>query len=321
MSGLRKLFSLLLVSVMLLTVLPVNAVAPSSSGSVQFTLNLEAGTTYFGFPIRVEKTISEILPGLKVYRREGNAWVLANSEQPMPFAAYRVYLSEARTVVLQGDEFSETSSTIPAKTTTYFSLPQINPVSVKDLFGDSVASLSVIGPQGLTSKVPVTGQIEPGKVYVVVLNKSVTVSAMAKDEAPVISDVTFNGDAVANGGTVSLVVKEGETPKGTVRFKVSDDKGISSVKVNNVDVSGVSGVYSYELTLSVGSNNVQIEAVDTANQKTTYSFTICYLVIVELYIADHWLLHYCHHHYCEAVGGLLISCVYCLYLHIIPTNR
>jgi len=163
-SGLRKLFSLLLVSVMLVTVLPVNAVAPSNSGSVQFTLNLEAGTTYFGFPIRVEKTISEILPGLKVYRREGNAWVLANSEQPMPFAAYRVYLYEATTVVLQGDEFSETSLTIPAKTTTYFSLPQINPVSVKDLFGDSVASLSVIGPQGLTSKVPVTGQIEPGVV-------------------------------------------------------------------------------------------------------------------------------------------------------------
>jgi len=94
------------------------------------------------------------------------------------------------------------------------------------------------------------------------------------DKKPEISEVKFNDNAVTNGGTVSLVVKEGETPKGTVTFKVSDDKGISSVNVNGVDVSAVSGEYSRELTLSVGSNNVQIEAVDTANQKTTYSFTV-----------------------------------------------
>jgi len=108
-------------------------------------------------------------------------------------------------------------------------------------------------------------------------NKKTTYSftvEVTEDKKPVISDVTFNGSAVANGETVPLVVKEGETPRGTVTFKVSDDKGISSVKVNNVDVSGVDGVYSHQLTLSVGSNNVQIEAVDTANQKTTYSFTV-----------------------------------------------
>ena len=275
MSGFKKLLSLLLVTLMVLTVLPVNAVVQSQiigSGSVEFTLNLAAGSTYFGFPISVEKPISQILPGVNVYRLDGTRWVPANNELPMPFSVYNVGLNTSVSVVLKGEEFKDASLTIPADTFTYFSLPGTTPVSVRDLFGNAVTYLKAIGKNGSLTDVPVTGQIEPGKAYIVKVSRSITLTA--KDEAPVISDVKFNGGAVANGGTVPLVVKEGETPKGTVTFKVSDDKGISSVKVNGVGVSAVSGEYSYQLTLSVGSNNVEIEAVDTANQKTTYSFRV-----------------------------------------------
>jgi len=275
LSGLKKLLSLLLVGLMVLTVLPVNAFAQSEiigSGSVEFTLNLEAGLTYFGFPISVEKPISEILPRVNVYRFDGTRWVPANNELPTPFSVYKVGLNSSVSVVLQGEEFKDASVTIPANTLTYFSLPETTPVSVRDLFGDAVTYVKAIGKNGSLTDVPVSGQIEPGKAYIVKVSRSITLTA--KDEAPEISEVKFNDNAVTNGGTVPRVVKEGETPKGTVTFKVSDDKGISSVNVNGVDVSAVSGEYSRELTLSVGSNNVQIEAVDTANQKTTYSFTV-----------------------------------------------
>jgi len=46
-----------------------------------FELKLEAGMNYFGLPIYVDKTLGEILPGAKVYRRSGTSWVLANDEK------------------------------------------------------------------------------------------------------------------------------------------------------------------------------------------------------------------------------------------------
>jgi len=101
--------------------------------------------------------------------------------------------------------------TIPANTLTYFSLPETTPVSVRDLFGAAVTYLKAIGKNGSLTDLPVSGQLEPGKAYIVKVSRSSTLTA--KDEAPAISDVMFNDNAVANGGTVSLVVKEGKPRK------------------------------------------------------------------------------------------------------------
>ncbi|ACI16946.1 hypothetical protein COPRO5265_0081 [Coprothermobacter proteolyticus DSM 5265] len=143
--------------------------------STSFELKLEAGLNYFGLPIYVDKTLGEILPGAKVYRRSGTSWVLATSEKPMAYAVYRVSLTEAKTVELVGEPFEPSSFTLKRNTSNYISIPQMSPVNANDLFGGALTSISVITTGGTMVKVT-DGVMLPGKAYVVVVSKDVTIN-------------------------------------------------------------------------------------------------------------------------------------------------
>jgi len=139
-----------------------------------FELKLEAGMNYFGLPIYVDKTLGEILPGAKVYRRSGTSWVLANDEKPMAYAVYRVSLTEAKTVELVGEPFESSSFTLKQYSSNYMSIPQVYPVNAYDLFGDSLLSISVLTTNGTLVKVT-DGIMMPGNAYVVVVDRMITI--------------------------------------------------------------------------------------------------------------------------------------------------
>jgi len=141
---------------------------------VAFDLSLSAGTNYFGMPIYVDKTLGDILPGVNVYRRSGTNWILANGEKPIPFAVYRVNLNEARTIELVGQPFESSSFTLKQYSSNYISIPQMDPVNAYDLFGDSLLSINIVTTNGTLVKVT-DGIMKPGKAYVVVVDKAITI--------------------------------------------------------------------------------------------------------------------------------------------------
>jgi len=136
-----------------------------------------------------------------------------------------------------------------------------------------------VDPEDGVYSYEVTFELGESEVSIIAVDKLGQVSLyrftvmVTVDKAPVISEVKFNGDAVADGGTVYLVVKEGETPKGTVTFKVSDDN-LHVVTVNGERVDPEDGVYSYEVTFELGESEVSIIAVDKLGQVSLYRFTV-----------------------------------------------
>jgi len=142
---------------------------------VIYNLRLEAGLSYFGFPIQVDKPISAIIPNANVYRSSGTGWVLANNEKPMPFAVYMVNLSAPRDIVLAGDLFQPSTLTLRPSSTNYVSIPQVDPISVYDLVGDSLESVKVRGLNGVLSPVS-DGMLQPGKAYIIIVNREVKIT-------------------------------------------------------------------------------------------------------------------------------------------------
>ncbi len=140
---------------------------------IQF--NFQAGTNMFGFPLYSDMTISQLLPGLNVYRKVGSSWVLANNEKPIPYAVYRTSVSKAQTFNLTGQLFPQSSITIPANTSYYLSLPTTQIVNANSLFGASLKSIQVVGTNGALTPVK-DGNMIPGKVYVVTLSQPVTIT-------------------------------------------------------------------------------------------------------------------------------------------------
>ncbi len=143
--------------------------------SGRFELTLEAGVNYFGIPFYVDKTLGEIMPGVDVYRRSGNRWVLANNEKPKPFAVYRASLQEAKVIVLEnGVPYQSTSITFKQYSSVYISIPQTDPVSAEQLFGNSLLSISMVSTNGKLVDVP-DKVMKPGKAYIIILGKDVTI--------------------------------------------------------------------------------------------------------------------------------------------------
>jgi len=142
---------------------------------VSFYLNLPAGETYFGFPIKVDKTIAEIIPGVNVYRIDGNNYVLANNEKPQPFAVYRADLDHGVFVELIGDKFKRSTITVPAGESVYISIPIIQPVDAYGLFGSALVTLRELRYNGLPMPVE-DGMMKPGKAYLVVVSEPVTIT-------------------------------------------------------------------------------------------------------------------------------------------------
>jgi len=143
--------------------------------SGRFELTLEAGVNYFGIPFYVDKTLGEIMPGVDVYRRSGNSWVLANNEKPKPFAVYRASLQEAKVIVLEnGVPYQSTSITFKQYSSVYISIPQTDPVSAEELFGNSLLSISMVSTDGKLVDVP-DKVMKPGKAYIIILGKDVTI--------------------------------------------------------------------------------------------------------------------------------------------------
>jgi len=140
---------------------------------IQF--NFQAGTNMFGFPLYSDMTISQLLPGLNVYRKVGSSWVLENNEKPIPYAVYRTSVSKAQTFNLTGQLFPQSSITIPANTSYYLSLPTTQIVNANSLFGASLKSIQVVGTNGALTPVK-DGNMIPGKVYVVTLSQPVTIT-------------------------------------------------------------------------------------------------------------------------------------------------
>jgi len=153
--------------------------AKEETTGMVFDLELSAGTNYFGIPILVDKTMGEILPGVDVYRRSGSSWILANDEKPEAFAVYKATLSRATTLELLGDVYSQSKLSIPANVSTYMSIPQTDAIDVEELFGDAIVSLKVVDVGGVARDVK-SGTMEPGKAYIVILNKSMTISLPAE---------------------------------------------------------------------------------------------------------------------------------------------
>jgi len=143
--------------------------------SGRFELTLEAGVNYFGIPFYVDKTLGEIMPGVDVYRRSGNSWVLANNEKPKPFAVYRASLQEAKVIVLEnGVPYQSTSITFKQYSSVYISIPQTDPISAEQLFGNSLLSISMVSTNGKLVDVP-DKVMKPGKAYIIILGKDVTI--------------------------------------------------------------------------------------------------------------------------------------------------
>lgn len=240
MSSFKKLISLFLVAVMVLTLVPVGTAAQvGGTEPSQFTLNFEAGTNFFGFPVRIEKAIADIFPGLDVYRRDVDRWVLANNEQPMPFAAYRVDVTTPTTIVLQGERYSEVSIAILASKSAYFTLPDVDAVGIQELFGAAAKSVRVINIGGLASNVPLTGQIEPGKVYLVQLNRNATVTINAEENTMNISKLQSKGEAVAKNKTMNLTILGGQTEENPMPLAPFDDKGLGLGRNKEMGMSAV----------------------------------------------------------------------------------
>lgn len=75
-------------------------------------------------------------------------------------------------------------------------------------------------------------------------------------------------------GTKDSVVAYGATSI-TLKWKVTDDAGVSSVKVNGVLVTSASGIYTWNATgLSIGPNVFRIVAVDVVNKSNSDSLVI-----------------------------------------------
>jgi len=142
---------------------------------ISFDLMLPIGTSYFSFPVKVDRTIADILPGVDVYRMEGNDWVLANNEKPQPFAVYRADLDNAVFVHLIGDKFNRSTFTIVPNVSTYMSIPKVEPVNAYDLFGTALVSIKEIRTNGLPMTIE-DGIMKPGKVYLVVVSEPVTIT-------------------------------------------------------------------------------------------------------------------------------------------------
>jgi len=152
----------------------VNVVEEGSIG-VGFDFNFSLGTAYFSFPIYVDKPISDIFPGVDVYRITDSGLVLANSEKPMPFAAYKAAFTEGTYVHLIGDKFKPSTLTLLPIMNNYVAIPQLKPVSAYDLFGSALIYVKEVTNDG--GLVNVTdGVMLPGKVYVVVLSQPVTIT-------------------------------------------------------------------------------------------------------------------------------------------------
>jgi len=142
---------------------------------ISFDLMLPIGTSYFSFPVKVDRTIADILPGVDVYRMEGTGWVLANNEKPQPFAVYRADLDNAVFVHLIGDKFNRSTFTIVPNVSTYMSIPKVEPVNAYDLFGTALVSIKEIRTNGLPMTIE-DGIMKPGKVYLVVVSEPVTIT-------------------------------------------------------------------------------------------------------------------------------------------------
>jgi len=152
----------------------VNVVEEGSIGA-GFDFNFGLGTAYFGFPIYVNKTISDIFPGVDVYRKSDSGWVLANSEKPMPFATYQATFSEGTYVHLVGDKFKPSTITLLPIVSNYVTIPQLKPVNAYDLFGTALIYVKEVTNTGGVVNVT-DGMMLPGRVYVVVLSRPVTIT-------------------------------------------------------------------------------------------------------------------------------------------------
>jgi len=152
----------------------VNVVEEGSIGA-GFDFNFGLGTAYFGFPIYVNKTISDIFPGVDVYRKSDSGWVLANSEKPMPFATYQATFTEGTYVHLVGDKFKPSTITLLPIVSNYVTIPQLKPVNAYDLFGTALIYVKEVTNTGGVVNVT-DGMMLPGRVYVVVLSRPVTIT-------------------------------------------------------------------------------------------------------------------------------------------------
>jgi len=152
----------------------VNVVEEGSIGA-GFDFNFGLGTAYFGFPIYVNKTISDIFPGVDVYRKSDYGWVLANSEKPMPFATYQATFTEGTYVHLVGDKFKPSTITLLPIVSNYVTIPQLKPVNAYDLFGTALIYVKEVTNTGGVVNVT-DGMMLPGRVYVVVLSRPVTIT-------------------------------------------------------------------------------------------------------------------------------------------------
>ncbi|NLG95397.1 MAG: S8 family serine peptidase, partial [Acetomicrobium flavidum] len=242
-----------------------------------FELELEAGMNYFGIPVYVDKTLGEILPGVNVYRRSGTTWTLANDEKPMAFAVYRASLTEAKTVALEGEAFESSSITLKRNVGNYLSIPQISPVNAEALFGDALVSLSVITTNGAMVKVT-DGIMLPGNAYVIIVNKDTTINLplVTEDSPPRIRNVALElADTVLqpeNGRTYDVSIDVPST--GALTFSVSDDDEVASVSVKlNGEVVATESPAVLTFT-DTGKYNIQITAVDSAGQISTFGFSI-----------------------------------------------
>jgi len=244
---------------------------------IAFNLELKAGMNYFGIPVYVDKTLGEILPGVNVYRRSGTSWVLANGERPMAFAVYRASLTEAKTVALEGDAFGSSSVTLKRNVSNYLSIPQISPVNANDLFGDALVSLSVITTNGAMVKVT-DGTMQPGKAYVITVSKDTTINLplVTEDNPPRIQNVALElaGRVLKPENGRAYDVSIDVPSAGTLTFSVTDDDEVASVSVKlngEVVATGSPAILAFENT---GEYNIQITAVDSADQISTFEFSI-----------------------------------------------
>ncbi|MEK7391174.1 MAG: glycosyl hydrolase family 8, partial [Fibrobacterota bacterium] len=94
---------------------------------------------------------------------------------------------------------------------------------------------------------------------------TVTIKVAADSAVPAISREVGTKDSAVAYGTTSISLK----------WKITDDAGVSSVKVNGVLVSSSSGVYTWNATgLNIGANVFRIVAVDVVNKSSSDSVVI-----------------------------------------------
>jgi len=133
----------------------------------------------------------------------------------------------------------------------------------------------------ITSNQYIDRNLVTGKTYYYKI-RSVDIDSNMSDYSSVV-EITIPGDS--NPPEISLSIPA-ETYESILRIqgKIKDDiSGVKYLKVNGVELPiSLDGSFSYDLTLNVGKNNINVEAEDFQNNKVTKIFTVIYIKRITL---------------------------------------